>query len=328
MPAPRHGGPERHPHRRVGHPRAPGGDRGGEEARASAGSPRSRPWASPRFNEVCRDSVFTYKEEWEKLSRADRLLARVLAAVRHLPHRVHRVRVVDPEDVRRRGAALPRPQERALLPALRHGAVARTRSRRATRTWRTRRSPSWRSVLDGRRCARSAAAARSWSGPRRRGRCPPTSASPCTRTWTTSRCPRDGRRLRRGRVPRRGGSSARTRRSNGAIAAPSWSGSATDGRSIWCPMPEDPAHALDRGRRGLRDRGGRHGHRAHGARVRCRRLRGRAAARSPDAQPRRRTPAASSPRSRWSEGVFVKDADADLVEDLTERGVAVPTSAA
>src|SRR5690606_9432 len=54
--------------------------------------------------------------------RADRLLARLLAAVHHVLARLHRERLVAALADERARAAVPRAQERAVLPAVRHGA--------------------------------------------------------------------------------------------------------------------------------------------------------------------------------------------------------------
>ena len=58
-----------HPDRRLGHARPSRGDRG-RKAAGHLGQARDRAaWGSPSFNQVCRDNVFTYKEDWERLSR-------------------------------------------------------------------------------------------------------------------------------------------------------------------------------------------------------------------------------------------------------------------
>ena len=74
------------------------------------------------FNQKCRQSVFEYVEDWEKLTERHRLLGRSADRVRHPDQRLHRVAVVDPEAVLGARSDLPGLQGRALLPALRHAA--------------------------------------------------------------------------------------------------------------------------------------------------------------------------------------------------------------
>ena len=92
------------------------------------------------FNAQCRESVFELPRGLERADRADRLLGRPR---RRLPHARRR-----PTSSRSggrcadlgQGPALRGPQGRPVLPALRHRAVQRTRSRSATRTSSTRAS--------------------------------------------------------------------------------------------------------------------------------------------------------------------------------------------
>jgi isoleucyl-tRNA synthetase len=88
---------------------------------ASAASARSR-GRHRAFNEVCRESVFTYKEDWERLSeRIGYWLDYSDPYVTFEPRYIESVWWILKQLARAR-PDLPRPQERAVLPALRHGA--------------------------------------------------------------------------------------------------------------------------------------------------------------------------------------------------------------
>ena len=160
----------------------------------------------------------------EPAHRADRLLDRHRRRVRNALERLHRVGLVVAqggleEGAPGRGHSASCPTARAAAPRSR-----RTRWRRATATWWTRRCS----------CAsRSAArrACRCSGGPRRRGRSSRTRRSPCTPTSTYAHV-RVGRRdADPGRGTRRAGARARTPRSSGAAAAASSPAPATSRRS-------------------------------------------------------------------------------------------------
>ena len=75
------------------------------------------------FNQQCRESVFTYLEDWNRADRAHRLLARPRRRLPHARPDLRRVGLVGAEADLRQGPALRGPQGRPVLPALRHGAV-------------------------------------------------------------------------------------------------------------------------------------------------------------------------------------------------------------
>ena len=74
------------------------------------------------FIQQCRQSVFEYVEEWEKLTERIGYWVDLPTAYRHPHQRLRRVAVVDPQAVLGARADLPGLQGRALLPALRHAA--------------------------------------------------------------------------------------------------------------------------------------------------------------------------------------------------------------
>ena len=86
---------------------------------ASARRRRSSATASPSSTAVPRVGLLL-RRGVEPADRADRLLDRPRRRLRHARERVHRVGLVEPEADLGRGPALPGPQGRALLPALRH----------------------------------------------------------------------------------------------------------------------------------------------------------------------------------------------------------------
>jgi isoleucyl-tRNA synthetase len=73
-----------------------------------------------RFNEVCRESVLTYTEEWERFSARIGYWLDYSRPYVTYRRRVRRERVVAAEADRRSRPVLPRPQDPPLLPALRH----------------------------------------------------------------------------------------------------------------------------------------------------------------------------------------------------------------
>ena len=303
-------------------------------------SPSNRSSASPRkaeieetigierFNAECRESVFAYLEEWNRLTERIGFWLDLDARLPHARRELHRVGLVGARADRRARAAVRGPQGRPLLPALRDDAVlARGRARLQGRG-RPERVPE----------AAGAAAARSgcWSGRRRRGRCRATSrwrSSP-TATYARVRVGDEMLRARRGRVEAVLGEQAP--RSSSASAARSWREryGAYEG-PIFAASDREPAAAADPRRR-LRDDRGRHRHRAPRAGVRRGRL--------PRGRGRRRCPSSPTSRARCTtrcartapttsacatatgaryEGRFVKDTQltAELIEDLRERGL-------
>ncbi len=94
-----------------------------EEKLGISGKPEIEKMGIARFNEVCKESVFTYKEEWEAPQRADRVLARLLPTLRHLPHGVHRVGLVDSEGAGESRPPVPRLQVGPVLPSMWHSVV-------------------------------------------------------------------------------------------------------------------------------------------------------------------------------------------------------------
>ena len=73
-----------------------------------------------KFNELCRKSVFTYIQDWEKLT--DRIAFWVDLETAYVTYdkRIHRIGLVDSEKFLGEGPALQGLQDRAVLPALRH----------------------------------------------------------------------------------------------------------------------------------------------------------------------------------------------------------------
>ena len=132
--------------------------------------------------------------------RAHRLLARPRRRVLHVHQRLHRVGLVDPAADLGQGPALPGPQGRAVLPALRHrhqqprggaGLQGRHRGlhlRALPAHGGVGRAGDRRGGRRGERCAAATASpspSRSPSGPPRRGRSSATSPRPSTRTSPT-----------------------------------------------------------------------------------------------------------------------------------------------
>ena len=72
------------------------------------------------FNQQCRESVFSYVEEWNRLTERIGFWIDLEDAYVTLDQRVHRVGLVGAARDLGRGPALPGPQGRSLLPALWH----------------------------------------------------------------------------------------------------------------------------------------------------------------------------------------------------------------
>ncbi len=121
---PRHAGQVGHPHRRVGHARPAGRDRGREGAQAQRQEGDRDASASAEFNARARKSVFKYQAGVGGALRPDRVLARLRASLRHL-HATTTSRACGgcSKRLHERGSAVPRAPGPALLPALRHRAL-------------------------------------------------------------------------------------------------------------------------------------------------------------------------------------------------------------
>ena len=251
---------------RLGLPRAAGRDRGRAAARHHAPSTRSRPTASPSSTSECRESVFEFLEDWNALTERIGFWIDLDDAYRTLDTDYIESVWWALRQICGQGPALRGPQGRALLPALRHRAVQRTRSRWATRTSSTRRVyvrfPSPRTA------ARCRPATSCSSGRRRRGR-----SSPTRRSRSTPSSPTCARRRAAGRAvrARRGARRARARRRS-RRSLDRFPGAALDGVRYEPPFP------LHRGRR-------------------LRRARPHRAAR-PTSSPPTTAPASCTPRSR------------------------------
>ena len=155
-------------------------------SRSSSASPprtRSRSYGIAEFNQKCRESVFAFLEDWNALTER-------IGFWVDLDHAYRTLDATYVESVwwalqadRRQGPALRGPQGRALLPALRHRAVQPRGRARATRTSRTRRSTcASRSRATAARCRPATSC---WCGRRRRGRSSPTPRSPSTPSSST-----------------------------------------------------------------------------------------------------------------------------------------------
>ncbi len=281
MPLSDDAGPRRHAHRRVGHARAARRDRG----RASARDQRQEGNRGVRGREiqplVPRERLHLQDRLGSAL-RARRLLARLRAPLRHLQQRLHRDGVVAAQAAAREGAAVPGAQGAPVLPALRHRALL------------ARAGPGLRDGADE-------------LGVRDvpvRGGC----AAPVPHLdhdAVDAAVERGGRRASRSRVRRvRGGRDAlrrgdgaggrRARRRQAALrraAGRELSRTRPRGPALRAPARAGPPAAGGPARRHHRGelRIGRRGHRAraHGPRVRRRRLSGRPAVRARLREPRR-----------------------------------------
>ena len=98
-------------------------DRGREAARHQRQAARSKRSASTKFNRLCRESVFKYRASGRSSARASAYWLDYERSVRHVHERLRRERVVGARDAVRQGTARARPQDPAVLPALRDGAL-------------------------------------------------------------------------------------------------------------------------------------------------------------------------------------------------------------
>ena len=241
-----------------------------------------------KFNARCRESVFEYVEEWNRLTERigfwidlddpyvtleDDYIESVWWSLKQL---------WDEE------RALRGPQGRALLPALRHGALLARGGARL----RGRRGPLDLRALPAAGEDGSETASRCWSGRRRPGRCPATSRWPSPPTSPTSR------RVVEGEIadPRRAAGREGARRGGGDRSA-RLPGSELVGRHYEGPVfnsRRSGAGRLPGDRRRLRHHRGRHRPRPHRPRLRRGRLRGRSRRTGSSTRP---TTAASTTRS-------------------------------
>jgi hypothetical protein len=116
----------------MGHARASRRDRSREAARhqRQAGHRGARHRAE--FNKLCRESVWKYRGEWEKLSARIGYWLDYSESVRHVLQRLRRERVVGAGDaVQDKKLLVSRTQDSSVLPALRARRSRATRSRRA-----------------------------------------------------------------------------------------------------------------------------------------------------------------------------------------------------
>ena len=100
--------------------------RSSSRSSASSASSRrttSRSTASPSSTRKCRESVFTYIDEWSRLTERIGFWIDTDQAYYDADQRLHRVGLVVAQGDLEEGPAVRGPQGRALLPALRHGAV-------------------------------------------------------------------------------------------------------------------------------------------------------------------------------------------------------------
>ena len=306
---------------RLGLPRPAGRDRRRAAARHRRTRSEIEAYGIAEFNAQVPRVGLRVPRGLERADRADRLLGRPRRRLPHARPDLHRVGLVGAAPDLRQGPALRGPQGRPVLPALRHRAVARTRSRSATRTSSTRRSTC------ASRSPRTAA---------------PLQAGDELLVWTTTpwtlvsnaavavdpeltyvRAKTGAARARRSSSPRRSSSACsatRTCRSSTASPAPRSTACATSRRSRYIPATRVRRARPHRPARRLRHRRRRHRPRAHRDRVRRGRLPARRALRAERRQPGARSTAPTTSASAPYAGRFVKDADPDLVEDLRARG--------
>jgi hypothetical protein len=231
------------------------------------------------FNRLCRESVWKYRGEWEQLSERMGYWLDYTQPVRHVPPRLRRERLVGAQDAVRQGAALPRAQDPAVLLALRHVAlVARAGARlqgrrgperlRRARPGARRRAPAPHPRLDHHALdARQQHRAGGEPGAAVRRAAQEVGRRVDDRARRGAR----GRRARRrlgGPLGRRGDDAGHRARRDALPPA-----------ARLDPVPGRGRARADR-RRVVRVGRRRVGHRAHGAGVRRRRLRGRAAPRA------------------------------------------------
>ena len=286
------------------------------------------------FNRLCRESVFTYRGDWEQLSERIGYWLDYERSVRHVHERLRRERVVGAGDAvpaRDCSIAVTRSCRTARAAARRCRA---TKSRRATRTSTIRactsRSISVRGGRGGRRRRRDA-----WSHGTPHPRVDDDAVDARVQHGARGasgahvrRAAQDGQHATRARSSSRRRAPARcsartTRRAgraSGTLPGADLVGTRYRRPLDWLAYPAGTKHEIIVGEE-LRHRGRRLGRGAHGARVRRGRLRGRAATQPgvPAAGERR---AASSPDDvPLVGGKFVKDADPVIIEELKRRGV-------
>ena len=308
---------------RLGQPRPAGRDRGRAAARHH-GKEEIEAYGIAEFNQRCRESVFEFLEDWNALTERIGFWLDLDDAYRTLDATYIESVWWALRQICGQGPALRGPQGRAVLPALRHGAVLATRSAQG---YEDVEDPSvyvrFPVVEDG----------------------GPLQAGDELLVWTTTPWtlvsnaavavdPELDLRAREGGPPeapvvaRRGAASSACSattacRSSTASRARRSTACATSRRSRFIPA-DDVRRARAHGpARRLRHRRRRHRHRAHGDRLRRGRLPPRRAVRAERRQPgAARTAPTTSASARYA-GRFVKDADPDL-----DRGPARARAAA
>ena len=225
-------------------PRPAGRDRRRAAARASRTRRRSRRYGIAEFNQRCRESVFEYLEDWNALTERIGFWIDLDDAYRTLdPTYIESVWWAL-RQIARQGPALRGPQGRALLPALRHGAL----QPRGRAGLPGRRRPERLRAPAGRRGRRPAA------GRRRAARVDDDAVDARLQRRGGGR-PRAHLRARQGRAARRA-RSCWPRRWSSACSAPTACGSSTASRA-----PRSTACATSRRSRILKaDAYGERGH--------------------------------------------------------------------
>ena len=113
--------------------------------------PEIEEYGIDKFNAKCRESVFRYVEDWNRLTERIGFWLDLDDPYVTMEDRLHRVGLVGAEADLGRGAHVREPQGRPLLPALRHGALlARGRARLPRRRSTLRSTPSSSSPRRGR----------------------------------------------------------------------------------------------------------------------------------------------------------------------------------
>ncbi len=111
------------PQGRLGHARPAGGARGGAASSGIQSKEDIERYGVAEFNQRCRESVLKYVDEFEQLTERIGFWVDTDDAYVTLDERVHRVGLVVAQGDLEEGPALPGLQGRAVLRALRHGAV-------------------------------------------------------------------------------------------------------------------------------------------------------------------------------------------------------------
>ena len=91
------------------------------------------------FIQKCQASVWRYMQEWERLTERLGFLGESRRGVRHLPPKLHRERLVEPQKPVRPRPAVPRPQDRLVVGPRRHRPLGRRSGPRLPRSGRPER---------------------------------------------------------------------------------------------------------------------------------------------------------------------------------------------